>query len=137
MIRLYYWVCCSLRPVSAKPHPPSPPANAPVQHYSSTFSLIGLLYSLLYLLLYLRLVTPTLDLTWLLKKCSHSTSPIFFLSFYLDGDWMYVGGTAGGRRERRKVSDENANSFLVKEGVVQDFSPGGRETAAYGLVQTL
>ena len=54
---------------------------------------------------------------------------------HLDGDWMYVGGRAAGgrRRVRRKLSDENANSFLVKEEKVwcRIFCPGGSETAAY------
>ena len=72
--------------------------------------------------------------TW---ECSNSILLIYFLSSLLhsDGDWTYVGGTAGGgRRVRVKLSDENANSFLVKEEKAwcRIFPPGGRETAAYG-----
>ena len=48
---------------------------------------------------------------------------------------MYVVGRGGGRRARRKLSDENANSFLAKEEKAwwcKTFASGGRETAAYG-----
>lgn len=47
-----------------------------------------------------RLLNTQPPNTW---ECSNSTLLIYFLSslLHLDGDWMYVGGTAGvGRRAR-------------------------------------
>ena len=125
-----------------------PPGNAPIQHYSSTFSLIVLLYLLLYLPLYffciyfLHLPLPA----WIWLDCCKNAPIKHYSSAFplLFGWWLDVlvfswRRYSRGRRARRKLSDENANSFLVKEEKAwcRIFPPVGRETAAYGSVQTL
>ena len=141
MIRVYYWVCCSLR-APANTHPNTAnthPTHLEMLQFDITHLLslwlwfcINFILAFLFAFVFASGTThPGYDLT--------AAKFIINTFSFLDGDWMYVGRTAGWRRARRKLSDENANSFLVKEEKAwcRIFAPGGRETAAYGLVQSL